>query len=97
MGLAQNCDALRQEGDVYRVRLLRMQPSVRRVTDISLLTEGTSAPVKSINMALLTEGELALSWIDSERQNNNTNASATFNHTLGQHPSIHQLDRRERR
>ena len=26
-------------------------------------------------MALLTEGELALSWIDSERQNNNTNAS----------------------
>ena len=81
MGLAQNCAALRQEGDVYRVRLLRMQPSVRRVTDI----------------ALLTEGELALSWIDSERQNNNTNASATFNHTLGQHPSIHQLDRRERR
>jgi hypothetical protein len=26
-------------------------------------------------MALLTEGELALSWINSERQNNNTNAS----------------------
>jgi len=25
-------------------------------------------------MALLTEGELALSWIDSERQNNKTNA-----------------------
>ena len=32
------------------------------------------APVKSINMALLTEGELALSWIDSERQNNKINA-----------------------
>jgi len=29
-------------------------------------------------MALLTEGELALSWIDSERQNNKTNASPTF-------------------
>jgi len=39
------------------------------------------APVKSINMALLTEGELALSWIDSERQNNNTNASPSFNQT----------------
>ena len=35
----------------------------------------------SINIALRTEGELALSWIDSERQNNNTNASRTFNHT----------------
>ena len=33
---------------------------------------GRLAPVKSIKMALLTEGELALSWIDSERQNNNT-------------------------
>ena len=29
-------------------------------------------------MALLTEGELALSWIDSGRQNNKTNASPTF-------------------
>ena len=35
------------------------------------------APVKSINMALLTEGELALSSIDSERQNNKTNARPT--------------------
>ena len=40
------------------------------------------APVKSINMSLLTEGELALSWIGSERQNNNNNASPTFIHTL---------------
>jgi hypothetical protein len=59
VGLAQNYAALRQEGFalrqegyVYRVRLLRMQPSVRRamsasrthtvrwVTDMALLTEG---------------------------------------------------------
>ena len=45
---------------------------------MALLTEGGFAPVKSINMALLTEGELALSWIDSERQNNNTIASPTL-------------------
>ena len=44
---------------------------------MALLTEGGFAPVKSINMALLTEVELALSWIDSERQNNNTIASPT--------------------
>jgi len=31
-------------------------------------------------MALLTEGEVALSWIDSERENNNTNASPTLDH-----------------
>jgi hypothetical protein len=33
-------------------------------------------------MALLTEGdELALPLINSERQNNNTNASPSFNHS----------------
>ena len=36
--------------------------------------------MKSINIALLTEGELVLSWINLEQQNN-ANASPTFNHT----------------
>ena len=52
VGLAQTSTALRQEGHVYRVRLLRMPPSARRVmcastihtlglvTDMTLLTEG---------------------------------------------------------
>jgi hypothetical protein len=48
--------------------------------NIALLTEGGLAPVKSINIALLTEGELALWWINPERQDKNTNTSP-FNHT----------------
>jgi len=40
---------------------------------IALLTEG--------EIALVTERELALAGIDSKRQNNNTNARPTGNHT----------------
>ena len=56
------------------------------------------APLKSINIALLTEGELALLWIDSERQNNNTNATPTFDHPRHapalRHSLSHSNDRR---
>ena len=37
-------------------------------------------PLKSINMAFLTEGQLGCRAINSERQNNCTNASLTSNH-----------------
>ena len=34
------------------------------------------------DMALLTEGELGLSWIKSEKQNTNDSESATSTYTL---------------